>query len=452
LRGEEVSHATLRGLPQVQRLLETQRAAALIAQFGRTAVTEALRSTLDHARVQARAGGLVPGAEQLLQTATTMLAARTRPGLRRTINATGVVLHTNLGRAPLAEAAVQAACEVAASYSNLEYDLDTGRRGARTAAVETLLCELTGAEAALAVNNGAAAILLALGSVAAGGEVIVSRGELVEIGGGFRIPDVIRQGGASLAEVGTTNKTRLADYQAAITGATRALLKVHQSNFRTVGFTAEVTIAELAPLARQHGLPLVADLGSGNLHDLPGLHEPTVPHALAEGADLVTFSGDKLLGGPQAGVIAGRKERLDAIRSHPLLRALRLDKMSLAALEATLRLHRDDPQRIPVLHMLAQTDAELESRAAALLAALGLGATIRTEGFAGGGALPEERIASWAVALAVPGLSADELARRLRVGEPAIVGRIVDGHLALDMLTVSDADIPTIAAAVAALR
>ena len=267
--------------------------------------------------------------------------------LRRVINATGVVLHTNLGRAPLPAAALQAAVEAAQGYSNLEFDLERGMRGSRTAGVEPLLCELTGAQAGLAVNNAAAAVLLALSALAGGGEVIVSRGELVEIGGGFRIPDVIAQGGAKLVEVGTTNRTRVADYASAVTPRTRVLLKVHQSNYRVVGFTAEASLAELAGLARARDLTLVHDLGGGAMTDLAALgrpHEPTVRESLQAGSDLVAFSGDKLMGGPQAGLLVGRTRALAPLRSHPLLRAVRLDKMALAALEATLRLYRDPAQ------------------------------------------------------------------------------------------------------------
>jgi len=391
----------------------------------------------------------MPDAPTLIAHATEALAARRRPGLRRAINATGIVLHTNLGRAPLAAEAIAAVEDVARGYCNLEFDLGLGKRGSRTQSLEPLLSELTGAEAALAVNNGAAAILLALSALSGGGEVIVSRGELVEIGGGFRVPDVIRQGGAKLVEVGSTNKTRLADYRAAITPDTRVLLKVHQSNFRTIGFTAETPITELTALAQTHNLLVVADLGSGLLHETPGSAEPTLAQALAAGADLVTCSGDKLLGGPQAGLILGKKPVLDRIRHHPLLRALRLDKMSLAALEATLLLHRDMPDRVPVHAMLHQTGATLQHRAESLLSLLGTGALERTEAFAGGGSLPEERIESWAVALTPRG-GADRLAALLRAADPAIIGRISEGRLLLDMLAVTDAELPILAQALKA--
>ena len=430
----------LRGLPQVQKLLETPTAASLCAEFGRAALIAILRDILARQRGQILAGEIAtaPGADALLAVAREKLGQRSHLGLRRTINATGIVLHTNLGRAPLAAEAIAAVQAVAAGYCNLEFDLVTGKRGSRTQALEPLLRELTGAEAALAVNNGAAAILLALAALCDGGEVIVSRGELVEIGGGFRVPDVIRQGGARLVEVGSTNKTRLNDYRAAITPETRALLKVHQSNFRTIGFTQDTGMAELSVLARDKKLLLVADLGSGLLHPTPGTAEPTLRQALEAGADLVTCSGDKLLGGPQAGLILGRKTVLDRIRSHPLLRAVRLDKMSLAALEATLQLHRDLPERVPVYAMLRQNEAILQQRAETLQNLIGFGVIEPTEAFAGGGALPEEKIISRAVSLPL-NIGADRAAAQLRAGRPAVIGRISEGRLLLDMLTVADA-------------
>ncbi len=436
----------LRKLPQVQRLLELPGAEQQCGQFGRAAVTGALREVLQGLRDRIANKGLaeVPDGDAILELCEKRLVEQSRPGLRRTINATGVVLHTNLGRAPLAAEALAAMAQVAAGYCNLEFDLASGARGSRTASLEPLLREVTGAEAALAVNNGAAAILLALSALAQGGEVIVSRGELVEIGGGFRIPDVIRQGGARLVEVGSTNKTRLADYRAAIGPDTRVLLKVHQSNFRTIGFTAETGIDELAALAREHGLLVVADLGSGLLRRTPGSLEPTLGEALAAGADLVTCSGDKLLGGPQAGLILGRKEAVDSLRGHPLLRAVRLDKLSLAALEATMMLHRDRPERVPVNRMLAQGEAGLQARAERLKALLGSGEIIATEAFAGGGSLPEERIASRALALD-PAMGVEAAAKILRQATPAVVGRIAGDRLLFDMLTVAEEELVDLA-------
>jgi L-seryl-tRNA(Ser) seleniumtransferase len=439
-----------RALPQVHKLLEAPEAAALAERFGASALTEALRAVLTSARRAIGDGGAAPDTSLLLEQAAALLAERAAPGLRPVINATGIVIHTNLGRAPLAAEAIAAVSDAARGYSNLEFDLATGKRGSRTAAIEPLLAEVTGAEAGLPVNNGAAAILLALSALASGGEVIVSRGELVEIGGGFRIPDVIRQGGARLVEVGSTNRTRLSDYAAAIGPETRVLLKVHQSNFRTIGFTEETGIAELAQLARAHGLKVVADLGSGLVARVPGAAEPTLAEALKAGADIVTCSGDKLLGGPQAGLILGRAEALAPLRKHPLLRALRLDKMSLAALEATLRLHRDAPDRIPVMRMLAQDETALEARAEALRRQVGAGDVIATDGFAGGGSLPEERVASRALALD-PAEGPDAAAAALRAGAPAVVGRIAQGRLLIDLLTVTDAELPALAEALKAI-
>ena len=454
------SRPGLRSLPQVQRLLEMPGAAPLLATASRPAVVAALRAALAECRAELLAPdgpASLPTPAEILARAAAALRSGEQPVLRRVINATGIVLHTSLGRAPLAPEAVAAVAEVAASYSNLEFDLDEGERGSRTAGIEPLLCRITGAEAALAVNNNAAAVLLALSALAGGGEVVVSRGELVEIGGGFRIPDVIRQGGARLVEVGTTNRTRLADYRDAITPATRVLLKVHQSNYRIVGFTAAASVKELAALARERGLLLVEDQGSGTLADLGRLgrsHEPTVREAVEGGADLVAFSGDKLLGGPQAGLLVGRREAVDPLRRHPLLRALRLDKLTLAALEATLRLHLDEAgaaRRLPVLRMLAQDEAMLQDRAERLATLLPADAAVRIEptiGYAGGGALPDEGVPSRAVSLATPGIAADELARRLRAGRPAVVGRLHDGRLLLDVLAVADAELPDLADAV----
>jgi len=440
--------ALFSSLPQVQRLLEMPQAGELAGEFGRLALTDMLRETLAELRARIAAGSLdaVPDAAAILELCGAQLANRLLGVLRATINAMGIVIHTNLGWAPLAEAAIAAMAEVSAGYSNLEFDLETVKRGSRTQAIEPLLRELTGAGAALAVNNGAAAILLALSALADGGEVIVSRGELVEIGGGFRIPDVIRQGGARLVEVGSTNKTRLADYRAAITDETRVLLKVHQSNFRMVGFTQETGIDDLAGLAREHGLRVVADLGSGLLSGIGSACEPTLSEALAAGADLVSCSGDKLLGGPQAGLILGSREAVDPLRKHPLLRAVRLDKMSLAALEATLRLHRDMPDAVPVRRMLAQSPGELKARAERLQAMVGSGSIEPSDAYAGGGSLPEEKIASHALAFE-PSMGVEAAAARLRAHRPAVVGRVSRNQLLLDMLTVSDAELPDLAAA-----
>jgi L-seryl-tRNA(Ser) seleniumtransferase len=469
LADREITHV-LRTLPPVQRLLELARASG--ARWPHAALAEALRAELAAVRnaLLASDPAPVPDDAAILARAEASLSAASGLVLRRVLNATGIVVHTNLGRAPLAAEAVEAATQAALNGCNLEFDLETGRRGARAGGVETLLRTLTGAEAGLAVNNNAAAMLLALSALAGagafgngdGGEVIVSRGELVEIGGGFRIPDIIQQGGARLVEVGSTNKTRLSDYAAAVTPRTKMLLKVHQSNFAMVGFTEATSLAELATLARERGLLLMDDLGSGTLAPLPNglaMLEPTVAQSIAEGSDIVAFSGDKLLGGPQAGLLVGRAVAIDTLRRHPFLRALRLDKMTLAALEATLRLHTDPDharQTVPVLRMLAQTESALQDRAERLRALLAthcqapnLTATVeRSVGHAGGGALPGQDLPSRAVALRIQGLSADALARRLRAQRPAVAGRIHAGMLLLDVLTLSDDDLPCIADAV----
>jgi len=376
---DERAAAKLRTIPQLQRLLEAPEAAPLVKQFSHAAVTAQLRRVLAGARTDLLEPGgpeAAPSTAELLTRAEAALAASRVPGLRRVINATGVILHTNLGRAPLAPEAAAAVAAVAHGYCNVELDLETGARGLRTGIIETLLRELTGAEAAIAVNNNAAGMLLALSALAAGGEVLVSRGELVEIGGGFRIPDVIRHGGARLVEVGITNKTRIDDYRRAITPATRVLLKVHQSNFQIVGFTETTPVPALATLAREAGLLLVDDLDSG----------------------------DKLMGGPQAGLLAGRAAAIDRLRTHPMLRAVRLDKLFLAALEATLRLyHERGPSALPVLQAIGQSEAMLRDRAERLANLLGPFAAVRsTTGRAGGGALPGQKIASQGVTLGIP--------------------------------------------------
>ena len=443
------STVKLRALPSIGNLLEVWPG----QPHARAAAAEALRTELTRLRAAILDGTLqrVPTAWEIVERAAETLTAETRPVLRRVINATGVILHTNLGRAPLPEAALRAVLDVAGGYSNLEMDLAVGERGSRLAGVEPLLCRLTGADAALAVNNCAAAVLLALAGLASGAEVIVSRGELVEIGGGFRIPDVIVQGGARLVEVGTTNRTRLADYRAAITPATRVLLKVHQSNYRVIGFTEEASLADLAGLAREAGLTLVHDLGSGAMGPLGPVHEPTPRDSIGAGVDVVAFSGDKLGGGPQAGILVGRSDAIAALKRHPLMRAVRLDKMTLAALEATLRIHAgpDAASALPVLRMLGQSVAELDDRARRLCDLLGECARVEpSSGFAGGGTLPTETLPSRSAVMRVPRL--DEFTRRLRLHRPGVVGRINAGELWLDMLAVADPDLADIAAAVRA--
>jgi L-seryl-tRNA(Ser) seleniumtransferase len=360
------------------------------------------------------------------------------------LNATGVVVHTNLGRAPLAAAALDRMHEVARSYSNLEYELGSGSRGSRQDHVAAILRRLTGAEAALVVNNNAAAMLLALAAIAEGREVVVSRGELIEIGDGFRIPDVLQRSGARLVEVGTTNRTRAGDYDAAVTDETALLLRVHQSNFRVVGFTEQPSLRELAAVARRRGLPLLDDLGSGALLDLAD--EPTARASLDAGADLVCFSGDKLLGGPQAGIVAGSAELIEKLRRHPLHRALRIDKLSLAALEGTLLLYLE-PERarveVPVLRMLEEDVSVVRGRAERLAAAVG-GEVQETVARVGGGALPLHELPSYACAVD------ERAAAALRDHEPPIVGIVRDGRLLLDCRTLRDDELDEVAAAVRA--
>jgi L-seryl-tRNA(Ser) seleniumtransferase len=396
---------------------------------------DAARTVIDRAREEIRAGAEPGDLEARLHEELRALRA---PSLRRVLNATGIVLHTNLGRAPLAAEAIAQVVEAARGYSNLELDLTSGTRGSRQDHVGPLLRRLTGAEAALVVNNNAAAVLLALAALAEGREVIVSRGELIEIGDGFRIPDVLARSGARLVEVGTTNRTRAHDYERAIGPDTALLLRVHQSNFRVVGFAQQPRIDELAAVAQRHGLPLVDDLGSGALDAIPA--EPSVRDSPA---DLVCFSGDKLLGGPQAGIVVGRTGLVEQLRRHPLQRALRADKLTLAALEGTLRLYLDAPERIPVLRTLR---AEAVRERAERLATLTGGALEETAGRVGGGALPQVELASWAVALD------ESLAAPLRAGEPPVLGIVRDGKLLLDCLALADGDVDDVAAAVNACR
>lgn len=433
----------LRRLPGVDRLLQEEAVEALEARWGHELTVDALRAVLEAARQSIRAGQEAPAAAVLAEEAEAWLADQLRPTLRPAINATGIIVHTNLGRAPLSDEARAAMNAVAAGYSNLEYDLERGERGSRYVHAERLLCRLTGAEAALVVNNNAAAVLLMLMALAHGREVIISRGQVVEIGGGFRIPDVMRQSGARLVEVGTTNRTYGRDYEAAITAETVALMRVHRSNFKLVGFCHEPELDELAALAAGHGLLLFDDLGSGTLLDTSayGLaHEPTIQESLAAGATLVSCSGDKLLGGPQAGLILGRAEAVERLKRFPLTRAVRVDKTTLAGLQATLRHYvlGEAAAKVPVWRMIALGEAELKRRAehwAARLAAEGIAAdVIAGQSAVGGGSLPGQTLPAWLVALAVP--TPDAAAARLRAGEPPVVARIQDERLVLDPRTV----------------
>ncbi len=429
----------LRDLPSVDELARRSDDALAV---------ESARAVLARAREDIQAGADPGDLEQRLREE---LAAARSARLRRVLNATGVVVHTNLGRAPLPEAALERVREVGRGYSNLEYDLSAGTRGSRQDHVAGILRRLTGAEAALVVNNNAAAVLLALAALAEGRDVLVSRGELIEIGDGFRIPDVLARSGARLVEVGTTNRTRAADYERAVTPDTAVLLRVHQSNFRLVGFTELPSVAELAKIARRHELPLVDDLGSGALSRSNSLllsEEPSVRESLEAGADLVCFSGDKLLGGPQAGIVVGRVDLVERLRRHPLQRAVRADKLTLAALEGTLALYLE-PERalreVPVLRM-ALEDADAVRRRAERLAKLTGGEVEETVGRIGGGALPLAELPSFACAVE------EELTAPLRAGQPPVVGVVRDGRLLLDCRTLSDAEAEEVAAAVTTAR
>jgi L-seryl-tRNA(Ser) seleniumtransferase len=401
---------------------------------------EAARQVVARARERIQAGD-DPG-DLAVQLQAELSAARA-PRLRRVINATGVIVHTNLGRAPLAEAALDRVREIGRGYSNLEYDVAAGGRGSRQDHVAGILRRLTGAEAALVVNNNAAAVMLSLAALAEGREVLVSRGELIEIGDGFRIPDVLERSGARLREVGTTNRTRAADYETAIGPETAVLLRVHQSNFRVVGFTEQPSLLELADVARRHGLALVDDLGSGALVDIGD--EPTARASLAAGADLVCFSGDKLLGGPQAGIIVGRAELVEKLRRHPVQRALRADKLTLAALEGTLTLAIDAPDEIPVLRMLREPPEGVRTRAAHL-AKLVNGEVEETVARAGGGSLPLTELQSFACAVE------EELAVKLRAGDPPVIAVVRDGRTLLDCRTLTDGEAGEVAEAVRRCR
>jgi L-seryl-tRNA(Ser) seleniumtransferase len=445
-----------RRIPSVDQVLQQPEVQALERRHGRAPLLRRLRRELDQARERAASGDLAA-----LGNLLDDLPGRLQRGLERDqapslvplLNATGVVVHTNLGRAPLPASALERVAAVAAGYSNLEFDLEHGERGSREDHAESRLRELLGVEASVVVNNNAAAVLLAVNSLAEGREVVVSRGELVEIGGSFRIPDVLRKGGARLREVGTTNRTRVSDYEAAIGPETAMILKVHPSNFRIVGFSEAPSLLELGELARRKGLPLVEDLGSGSLSSADALAgEPTVLESLRAGPDVVTFSGDKLLGGPQAGLVAGRRALVDAMRRNPLYRALRVDKMTLAALDAVLIEHAAGRgvEALPVLRMLAATRAELRQRARALATGLGgrhpaLVVELRDGVSAvGGGAAPTLELPTCLVALSHPSLGAERLAAALRAGSPAVVARVAEGRLLIDLRTIAPADEPVL--------
>lgn len=443
-----------RELPSVDELIRTPELATLASRHGSAATTEAARAVLGKLRDEIASGFVDASSLQLAldgmsQAVEAQIRRTLSPSLRPVINATGVVLHTNLGRAPLAESVMGHIRETASRYSNLEFDIESGERGKRDVHVDRLLRKLlseSGSEAAtIVVNNNAAAVLLALNTLAEGGEVIVSRGELVEIGGSFRIPDVMAKSGVTLREVGTTNRTRIGDYENAINDRTRLLLRVHRSNFEISGFTEQPSTDELVKLARQRGLPVMEDLGSGALVDLRtfGLHgESSVLDSLRAEVDVVTYSGDKLLGGPQAGLISGRAELIARMRSNSLFRALRVDKLTYAALEATLLAYvKRDHDSIPTLKMMSLTKEEIGARAEALAEKLRKAPLLRVnvidgESVVGGGAAPSSVLATRLLALSCDDLSADELSRRLRIAEPPIIARVEEGRVLLDLRTV----------------
>jgi L-seryl-tRNA(Ser) seleniumtransferase len=425
----------LRSLPSIDHLLKIEQVLDWVSRFGRPLTLDALRLTLEEVRAAYAKGQPIPGETDLLVQARRHLEDWTAPTLQAVINASGVILHTNLGRAPLSAEAMQAAQGVAMGYSTLEYDLHKGKRGSRLVHAEALLRRLTGAEAAVVVNNNAAAVMLALSALARRRAVVIARSQLVEIGGGFRVPDVMKQSGARLLEVGTTNRIHVSDYRDALEQKPALFLRAHRSNFRIVGFTGEPALDEIAGVAHAAGIPLVDDLGSGALLDTAryGLgHEPTVQESLAAGADLVCFSGDKLLGGPQAGIIIGRAALVKKLKRHPLARAFRADKLCLAALTATL-LHylKDEAEhKIPIWRMIAASLSQVQTRAEAWHQAMGVGEIVSGESTVGGGSLPGETLPT--CLLALPARSPDRLAGRLRQAQPPVIARVQDDRLVLD--------------------
>ncbi len=445
----------LRKIPKVDELLRNPELAQSIAQYGINAVTEAVRAELAELRqtILAHQLEIIPEISVLCRQIGKRVQRASLPSFRRVINGTGILLHTNLGRACLSEKAAQAVYEASKAYSNLEYDLETGKRGSRYSHVEDILCRLTGAESALVVNNNAAAVLLVLSALTAGGQVPVSRGELVEIGGSFRIPEIMESCGAQLKEVGATNKTHLRDYERAINENTKALMKVHTSNYRIVGFSENPALSDLVELGHRYDLPVIEDLGSGCLVNLNrfGIHdEPSVQDSLRAGVDVVSFSGDKLLGGPQAGIILGKKKYLDVLKKHPLNRAMRVDKMTLAALEATLGSYEAGTEdEIPVIGMLSASQDSLCQKAmqlAAMLSEAGIETEILpTEGRVGGGSVPNHSLPSYAVAF---DRDVNALEEKLRLGTTPIIGRIHEGKFLLDVRTLFETDFPTIVAAI----
>ena len=438
----------LQAIPSVDQLLKTDVAAGLRAVVGAERLTQIARQVTDEIRSEIQRSGATHDRQQLFDEAVRRLQLfrnrETSAGIRRVINATGVVLHTNLGRAPLSESARTAVAN-AAGYCTVEYDPETGKRGRRGARVEELLCQITGAEAALVVNNCAAAALLVLTALARDGETVVSRGELVEIGGDFRVPDVMSNSGTRMVEVGTTNRTRLEDYRRAVTDQTRLIMRVHPSNYRVVGFTATPKLEELVALAHELGLPIYEDAGSGVVKDLSeyGLaDEPLISESIDADIDVVSFSGDKLLGATQAGLIVGKQEVINNLRKHSMYRALRVDKLSLAALEATLESHRRGAsEEIPTLHMLSISAQTLQTRATAFVANLSESSQLKAiviegESAIGGGSGPNVHPATSLVAIEHPSVAVEEMERQLRLASPPIIARITEGRLVLDLRTV----------------
>ena len=465
-RQEVLRQEVLRKIPSVEEILSQPELSGLLKTYPREVVVEAIQSSLKklregllHLERISEPDESLFSFDRLFPLFQKEIERRTRPRLRRVINATGVVIHTNLGRSPLHPSALHHLLEISQSYSNLEYDLDRGERGSRYSHIEEILCRLSGAESGMVVNNNAGAVLLVLNTLAEGREVVVSRGELVEIGGAFRIPDVMKRSGALLREVGTTNRTHLTDYREAIVPQTSLLLKVHTSNFRVLGFTSEVSLQELVQLGREHHLPVMDDLGSGCLVDLTryGLErEPTVQEMMKSGVDVVTFSGDKLLGGPQAGVIVGKREMIDLIKTNPLTRALRIDKLTLAALESTLLLYLDEEkamEEIPTLRMLALDRNRLKQRGRRLMRRLagieGMEAVLKEDvSQVGGGSLPLQELPTMVVAVRPRSLSANDFERNLRKGNPPVVSRISKEEVILDLRTIFDEEIPLLTEAI----
>ncbi|MDA0263747.1 MAG: L-seryl-tRNA(Sec) selenium transferase [Chloroflexi bacterium] len=447
-----------RNLPSVDSVLANEDVAAAAQSFDRDWVVDLVRRELDSARDRIRKGADSPDAGQIAMSVCLQIEDTMRAEPRHVINATGVVIHTNLGRAPLSRAAIEAASQAAQGYSNLELDLATGRRGSRQAKLQSLLRQITGAEAALAVNNNASAMLLGLSALAAGKEVIVSRSEAVEIGGGFRVPDVLRQSGGTLVDVGTTNRTYVRDYDDAVTENTAAFLKVHASNFRVEGFTASVETADLVEVGRKRGVPVLHDVGSGSLlltESYGMAHEPTPQESIRDGAGLVFFSGDKLLGGPQAGIVVGKKELVDALARHPLARAVRIDKLSLASLTATLvhYLRGEAEREIPVWRMISTPEQDIKKRAQAWKKGLKCPSTVeKSRSAVGGGSLPGETLPSWVLSIDCQGVGPEEVMRRLRQGGSPVVARIEEDRVLLDPRTVlPEEDRPLLAALRAAV-